>query len=169
MKKPTYKCSGIGTRKSEQGKLAFNRTMKREETVKVPNDPKIHHYRILIVDDEPDIRQLNTEVLTDSGYDVEVAEDGFKAWEALQKGSYDLLITDNEMPNMSGVKLLEKLHSNNKSIPAIMATGTMPADELKRQPWFQIVPIVLKPYTLKELLVTVKNTLRSVSGASAPV
>jgi CheY-like chemotaxis protein len=168
MKKTACKCSGIGSRKpGSKQESGFNRTVKVEDSTCVLNDHKMPYYRILIVDDEPEIRQLNIEVLTDSGYDVEVAEDGSKAWEALQKGTYDLLITDNEMPNMSGIKLLEKLHSNHKSIPAIMATGTMPNDELKREPWFQIVPIVLKPYTLKELLLAVKNTLRSVSRASA--
>lgn len=169
MKKSIYNCSRAGLRKLNKTKLSFNRVMKQEGKNIIKNDELAHHYRILVVDDEPDIRQLNTEILIDSGYDVEVAEDGKKAWEALQNGNYDLLITDNEMPNMSGIKLLEKLHDADQHIPAIMATGTMPAEELKQQPWFQVVPIVLKPYTLKELLAVVKNSLGSVSRASATV
>ena len=120
-----------------------------------------HRYRILVVDDEPDIRKLNSEVLTEFGYMVDAAEDGEKAWEAIHHKHYDLLITDNDMPRMTGVELLEKLHSDRKFLPVIMATGTPPSEELNYQPWFSVVTTLLKPYTLAELVNTVRTTLRS--------
>src|SRR5664279_4806418 len=66
--------------------------------------------RILVVDDEPLLRRLNTEVLVDAGYRVDTAEDGAVAWDTLQLNSYDLLITDNEMPNVSGVDSVSYTH-----------------------------------------------------------
>lgn len=120
--------------------------------------------RILLADDEPMILQFNTEVLVDSGYEVDSAKDGADAWEVLQLKSYHLLITDNEMPNVSGVDLLIKLHAARMAMPVIMATGTYPHEELKRQPWLQIEAALLKPYTIKELLTAVSNVLRATGG-----
>lgn len=122
-------------------------------------------FRILVVDDEPDIRLLYSEVLADLGYHVEAAEDGAQAWEILQHHNYDLLITDNEMPKLSGIELLERLHASQKLLPVIMATGSMPSDKLKSLPWFRIVIKLLKPHTLMELLAAVKNALRPPSMA----
>ncbi len=55
---------------------------------------------------EPLICRLNAEVLTDAGYRVDTAEDGLAAWHTLQFKSYNLLITDNEMPHVTGMDLL---------------------------------------------------------------
>jgi DNA-binding response OmpR family regulator len=115
--------------------------------------------RILVVDDDPDIRNLNTKVLTLSGYDVDAAEDGAQAWDVLQVNNYDLIVTDNNMPKVTGVELLKKVHAANMDLPAIMVTGEPPTDELSRHPWLQIEAILLKPYGFEELLATVKNVL----------
>ena len=115
--------------------------------------------RILVVDDDADIRQLNTEVLRESGYHVDNAPDGEVAWHALQSKAYDLLITDNNMPQMTGIELVNKLRSEEMKLPIILMSGTMPSEELKRHPWLQIQGTLLKPYTLAELFVTVKEVL----------
>ena len=115
--------------------------------------------RILVADDDPMIRRLNAEVLAYSGYYVDAAEDGAAAWDALQLENYDLLITDHDMPKLSGVDLIKKLHDSSLKLPVIMATGTLPEDQLARHPWLQIEAILLKPYTFDELLATVKNVL----------
>jgi two-component system, OmpR family, alkaline phosphatase synthesis response regulator PhoP len=117
-------------------------------------------YRILVVDDEPAIRRLNSDLLMQEGYEVDAVTDGVMAWDILKRNHYDLLITDNLMPKMSGVELLEKLHACRRFVSVIMATGTMPAEEVKSQPWFQIATVLLKPYTLQELLEAVRNSLR---------
>jgi len=125
----------------------------------LPRQPNSRQ-RILVVEDDPLIRRLNTEVLTYSGYQVDAAEDGATAWVAIQQENYDLIITDNNMPNMTGVDLLQSLHEAHLDLPVIMATGTVPQDELDRQPWLKIEAMLLKPYTFHELLATVKNVLR---------
>ena len=118
-------------------------------------------YRILVVDDEPAIRRLNSDLLMEAGYEADAVADGVMAWDNLKRNHYDLLITDNLMPKMSGVELLEKLHACHRSVPVIMATGTIPAEEIKCQPWFRIATVLLKPYSMQDLLEAVRNSLRS--------
>ena len=58
--------------------------------------------QILLVDDDELIRQMMSRTLLASGYRVDTAEDGAAGWAALQRGNYDLLITDHNMPNLEG-------------------------------------------------------------------
>ncbi len=116
-------------------------------------------YRILVVDDDESLRQLNTEVLIQSGYEVDAAEDGAAAWETLQLNSYDLLITDQRMPRVSGMELLKKLRAARMTVPVIMATGTVPQTDFTRQPWLRPAAVLLKPYTIPELLGIVRVVL----------
>jgi DNA-binding NtrC family response regulator len=120
--------------------------------------------RILVAEDDPDIRRLNTELLACSGYEVDAAEDGAAAWDALQRDNYDLLITDHDMPKVTGVELLQKLHDSNLKLPVIMATGTLPEAQLARHPWLEIKAVLLKPYTFDDLLDTVKHVLHMDAG-----
>jgi CheY-like chemotaxis protein len=126
-------------------------------------------HRILVVEDDISILQLNTELLQRSGYAVDTAEDGAAAWDAINAGSYDLLITDNVMPKVTGVELLEKLRAAHVALPVIMATGIAPTDAFTRDPWIQPDAILLKPYTGAEMLRTVKKVLREAGfTADAP-
>jgi DNA-binding response OmpR family regulator len=122
-------------------------------------------HRILVVEDDLTICRLNAGVLRDSGYHVDAAEDGAVAWDTLQRTSYDLMVTDNDMPNVSGVELLHKLHAAHMVLPVIMATGTLPAGEFTRHPWLHPAAVLLKPYSFKELLGTVQQVLRSTCAA----
>jgi CheY-like chemotaxis protein len=121
--------------------------------------------RILVVDDEPDICCLSSEVLIHSGYDVDAAADGAAAWEALQTKAFNLLITDHNMPKVSGVELLKKLRAARIELPVIMTTGTLPTRELALLPQLQPTAVLLKPYTVEELLGTVTKVLRATSSA----
>jgi DNA-binding response OmpR family regulator len=118
-------------------------------------------HRILVAEDDDDIRQLNTEVLIDSGYHVDAVPDGAVAWAAIQHQHYDLLLTDYAMPHLTGVGLLRKVRSAGMVLPAIMATGSLPAAELNRHAWLKPVVVVVKPYTIPELLRTVRAVLRA--------
>jgi DNA-binding response OmpR family regulator len=126
-------------------------------------------HRILVVEDDISIRQLSTEVLIRHGYEVDAAEDGAAGWEALQTSSYDLMITDHNMPRLTGVELVKKLRSARLDLPVIMATGTLPKEEFTRHPWLQPDATLPKPYTFEELLRTVKQVLCKADGtAEAP-
>lgn len=122
--------------------------------------------RILVVDDDAALRQLNTELLLNAGYEVEAVEDGAIAWDDLQSNFYDLLITDNNMPKVTGISLVQKLHAARMAIPVILVTGKPPLAELARHPWLQIEAMLLKPYAADELLAMVSNVLRAIDSAA---
>jgi DNA-binding response OmpR family regulator len=119
---------------------------------------------ILMVEDDLLLRRINTEVLSRSGYEVDAAADGAAAWRALNTDSYDLLITDNNMPKVSGVELLKKLRAARMILPVIMATGTVPEEEFTSCPWLQPAATLLKPYSSAKMLETVKIVLREADG-----
>jgi len=116
--------------------------------------------RILLVDDDRYVRSLNADVLKSSGYEVDTAEDGAAGWKALQTTSYDLLITDNTMPGVTGLELIKQLRSEDMTLSVILASGTVPAEELNRCPWLQVDALLPKPYGIAELVRTVNDVLR---------
>jgi DNA-binding response OmpR family regulator len=127
--------------------------------------------RILVVEDDAAIRRVNTEVLAYSGYHVDAAEDGAAAWDALRLNNYDLMVTDNDMPRVTGVELIQKIHAAHMALPVIMATGAIPDEEFTRHRLPLPAVILLKPYTFDELLAAVKAVLRAASeslGEMAP-
>jgi DNA-binding response OmpR family regulator len=135
-----------------------------------PAKPPPRH-RILVVEDDSDIRRLNTEALLHSGYHVDAARDGADAWDTLRTNSYDLLVTDNDMPKVTGVDLLKKLHAAHLAVPVIMATGVPPLDEFAQCPWLEPAAVIIKPYTIDELLGKVRQVLHggdSSGGQAAP-
>jgi two-component system alkaline phosphatase synthesis response regulator PhoP len=125
--------------------------------------------RILVVEDEGDLRQLNAEVLMDSGYQVDVAEDGETAWAALQLNHYNLLITGQFLPKVSGVELLKKIHANRMTLAVIMATEILPTWEFALHPCLQSVKMLRKPYTIEKLLGMVKSVLYMPAGVRAEI
>jgi len=114
---------------------------------------------ILVVDDDTSMRQFNCGVLLRAGYRVNAAVDGGVAWDAINTGHYDLMVTDNHMPKLTGIGLLAKLHASHMTLPVIMATGVAPKEELIKNPWLEPAATLLKPYSVEELLNTVKEVL----------
>ena len=125
--------------------------------------------RILVVEDEHDLRQLTAEVLIDAGYQVDVAEDGAAAWAALQLSKYDLLITDQFMPKLFGVELLKQMYAANMTLPIIMAAGFLPSWEFALHPCLQPVKRLLQPYSFEKLLGMVKNVLHKTVSVGADI
>jgi DNA-binding response OmpR family regulator len=131
--------------------------VKLSNTTSISNEFTPPHC-ILVAEDDHDVRRLNTELLTDSGYRVDGAEDGAVAWETLQIKRYHLLITDYDMPKMSGIELVKKVRGARMELPIIMVSGTMPTEELKEH-GLHIDATLPKPYAIAEFLKTVKEVL----------
>jgi len=124
------------------------------------NRSQIHPFRhILVVDDDPDARRLHMDLLNRSGYQAEGATDGAAGWEALQTHNYNLVITDNKMPRMTGVEMIQNLRSASINVPVIMATGNIPVHEFARRPWLKPEVLLEKPYTDEDLMGAVKKVL----------
>jgi CheY-like chemotaxis protein len=115
--------------------------------------------RILVVEDDEAIRQLNAKVLARSGYQVDAVEDGLAGWHALHAKAFDLLITDHDMPGLTGVELVKRVRLAHMFLPVILATGALPTEELAQHPWLQIAATLQKPYSPHELLETVQTAI----------
>ena len=115
--------------------------------------------RILVVDDDQDGRQLSVDVLIGSGYGAEGVKDGAAGWKALQANNYDLVVTDNKMPKMTGIEMIAKLRLARMAVPVIMATGVLPMDEFAGKPWLKPDALLQRPYSNDDLLETVKAVL----------
>ena len=133
--------------------------------MKVPRSSKsISQQRILVVDDDENIRSINAMTLKGAGYDVEASEDGEAAWHSLQKKRYDLVVTDNNMPKLSGVGLLKRMRDSSISLPVVMATGNPPFEYFAQNPRLSPTATLVKPYSLRELVLIVEKVLRNCGG-----
>jgi DNA-binding response OmpR family regulator len=126
----------------------------------------VHAQSILVVDDEEDIRHLISSVLASDGFDVNATADGEEAWEALQHEHYDLLVTDNEMPRLTGIKLIKRIRDAGMSLPVIVASGFLSTEGVRDYAQLQIAAVIPKPFNIGEFLTTVRTALR-VSGEDA--
>ena len=116
--------------------------------------------RILVVEDDAEIRQINSGVLIQAGYLVDAAEDGEAGWKMIHAvrhdpDSYDLLITDNSMPRLSGYELIKRVRSERMILPVILASGSEPVSTV----WLRQVALLPKPFSPDQLVQTVKETL----------
>ena len=128
-------------------------------------------HRILVVDEDSDLRLLYADVLALPGYHVDAAEDGVAGWEALQANHYHLLITEHSLPRLTGVELVRKLRSARMAVPVVMAAIRLPTHQLARNPSLQLAATLVKPFAVDTLLDTVKNVLHatdSLHGQLAP-
>jgi DNA-binding response OmpR family regulator len=124
-------------------------------------DQKSPPRQILVVDDDPDTRQLSIDILVRAGFEVDAVVDGADAWKALLAKHFDLVITDNSMPRMTGIELIEKLRYTRLALPVIMATGQLPTLEFERKPWLLPDEVLQRPFSIDDLLVAVRKVLRT--------
>jgi DNA-binding response OmpR family regulator len=127
--------------------------------------PSPRRAHILVVDDDPSLRQMHEVYLTRSGFAVDTAADGVDAWQALRGRRYDLLITDHQMPRLTGLELIQKLRSAAMMLPVILASGDVPTGELNRLPDLKIEAVVKKPCPLEEFMRTVHQVLATIGVA----
>jgi DNA-binding NtrC family response regulator len=120
--------------------------------------------RILLVDDDTDALQYSMAVLTAAGYLVEGVKDGTAGWKALLVNKYDLLMTDNKMPKMTGIEMIDKIRSANMAIPVILATGALPLHDFAHNPWLRPDAMLQRPFSSDQLLETVRNFLGTDDG-----
>lgn len=83
--------------------------------------------RILFIDDDECLAQLGADLLLDLGFQVDCAFSGQEALQLFQenKGAYDLLITDESMPGISGIELAQELYRQSPATPVLLCTGHM--------------------------------------------
>lgn len=106
--------------------------------------------RILVVDDDPEIRRLEETILIQDGFEVDTAEDGPRAIEKLRTTTYDGVVLDIGMPGMDGYEVARKIQQldANKRTPLIMVTGSAERDAAKRGFSAGVVVFMNKPFSV---------------------
>jgi two-component system sensor histidine kinase and response regulator WspE len=102
--------------------IATGRLSGLEQATKA--DREVQRKRVLVVDDSLTVRELERKLLSNSGYEVEVAIDGMDGWNAVRTGHFDLVITDVDMPRMDGIEFVTLLKKDPhvKSLPVMIVS-----------------------------------------------
>ena len=118
--------------------------------------------QILVVDDEPDIRQLVQEILEDEGYSVQVAKDGESARLVYTQQKPDLVLLDIWMPDIDGISLLKEwASSGNLESQVVIMSGHGTLETAVEATRLGAFDFVQKPLSLAKLLATVRKALDS--------
>lgn len=119
--------------------------------------------KVLVADDEAHIVQVVAMKLRNNSFDVITADNGLDAYKLCCEEKPDIIITDYQMPGMTGIELVEKIRSTNglENIPVIVLTARGFAIEHDQQETLNIAECLSKPFSPKELLSHVENILES--------
>lgn len=121
---------------------------------------------ILVVDDDPDVREILRAHLEDAGHAVDEAENGEAAIERLREQPADLVITDIYMPKLGGLDLINRIRSFGLKMPIIEITGATPRIGPTEQQLFSVAAAqgphrrLRKPIRRDELIAAVEELLR---------
>lgn len=117
-------------------------------------------FKILIAEDDSELRQLFYHVLIKNGYSVTGVCNGKEALDALDKGYYDLIISDIMMPEMDGYELVSSLRTAGYSIPVMMITAKDAFDDMRMGFVSGTDDYMVKPVNVNEMVLRVGALLR---------
>jgi DNA-binding NtrC family response regulator len=124
---------------------------------------------ILLVDDEPDMRDALTAALRREGLCIYTAANGVEALEKVQGQSFDLIITDVRMPRMGGLALLQELRRTSVAIPVVMMTGYGRIEDAVEAMKAGAFDYLLKPFSLEDLKAVVTKALIPRNAPARPI
>lgn len=116
--------------------------------------------RILVADEDCDLRLMYTDLLGGTHSQVDAVADSATAWEAVQANNYQLLITEHALPRLNGVDLAMKVRAARLPLPIVMAANQLPVQDLERNRLLQLTAVLSKPFAASALLATVNDALR---------
>lgn len=117
-------------------------------------------FKILIAEDDFELRQLFARVLTKNGYYVFGVSNGKEALEAMDKDFYDLIVSDIMMPVMDGYELVQTLRENGNSLPILMITAKDAFDDMRVGFMSGTDDYMVKPINVNEMVLRVGALLR---------
>lgn len=117
--------------------------------------------KILVVDDEESIREFLEIMLRKEGYEITLAEDGLKAKELIQKKSFDMIISDLQMPNMTGIELLKYVRQDFPEMLFMMITAFGTTETAVEAMKMGAYDYLTKPFKIDEVRINIANALRS--------
>jgi len=116
---------------------------------------------VLVVDDEPAIRETIALFLEAEGYAVRTAPDGLAALAALEQDGIDLVLSDVRMPRLDGIALTHRLHQHEPAVPVLLMSAVTPIPELPE------VPSLRKPFAFERLMHMIAAVLAQAGETSA--
>ncbi len=123
--------------------------------------------KILVVDDFSTMRRIVKNLLRDLGFsNTHEADDGSTAWPMLQSGDFDFVVTDWNMPGMSGIDLLKKIRADErlKTTPVLMVTAEAKRDQIVAAAQAGVNGYVVKPFTAAALKEKIEKIFERVDG-----
>ena len=117
-------------------------------------------FRILIAEDDAELRELFEHVLTKSGYDVSGVADGKQAFDALAADYYDLVISDIMMPVMDGYELVRSMRESGFNTPVMMITAKDAFDDMRMGFLSGTDDYMVKPINVNEMVLRIGALLR---------
>ena len=114
---------------------------------------------VLVVDDEPSIREFLQIFLKKEGYDVQIAKNGIEALESLKKKDFKLLISDLQMPKMTGIELLKEVQSQGLSLIFIIMTAFGTTESAVEAMKLGAYDYILKPFKIDEVRIILSKAL----------
>lgn len=115
--------------------------------------------RILVAEDEAPLREILAEGLREEGFDVVTAADGFEALEVFRSaGPFDVVLLDEEMPRMTGRKLLARLRAEGADVAAVIFSGNLELSDEERAR-LSVGPALRKPVSLAELSQAIQHAI----------
>ena len=143
---------------------------------------------ILIVDDEPTILQSLSGLLTDEGFEIITADNGYEALKVIDAEAPDMVLLDIWMPGIDGIETLKEIKKNNANLPVIIITGHGNVETAVKATKLGAYDLIEKPLNIDKVIVAINNALNfrrleeenrylrkktiqkhSISGNSAPV
>lgn len=117
--------------------------------------------RLLVVDDEPSMREFLEIMLSQEGYQVRTASTGEEGVKAYRAEEPDLVLTDVKMPGMSGLDLIREIHSLDPAAPVIAITAYASADDAVRAVREGAYDYLSKPFQIEDLRIIIRNALEA--------
>ncbi|MCB0342328.1 MAG: sigma-54-dependent Fis family transcriptional regulator [Pseudobdellovibrionaceae bacterium] len=117
--------------------------------------------RILVVDDEESIREFLDIMLRKEGYDVTCVEDGQEAIDTLKKKTFDMVISDLQMPNVTGIELLRHVSEQNPDILFMMITAFGTTETAVEAMKLGAYDYITKPFKIDEVRINIAHALKS--------
>ena len=124
-------------------------------------DQRLKEKRILVVDDEPNIRQTISDLLRRIGADVDAATDGNQAVELIEKNDYHLILSDIKMPGKNGYEIFAAAKDKSPNLPVILMTGFGydPNHSIVRARKEGLAAVLFKPFKVDQLLSEIQKAL----------
>ncbi len=115
--------------------------------------------RILIVDDEPVIREVLHERLSNAGFDCQVARNSAEALKQIRSAPYNLVLSDIAMPGGDGISLLRQIKNEQPDLDVVMLTGVVDVETAIRAIRLGASDYLTKPFNLEDVMLTIDRTL----------